>query len=224
VSSYLYVEGAEPLHHHPAAQLPPSLPPPPPHPPHMSSGVPSQTFPPRSRREYSYESEGAHSHSLGGGGYGSHEGEGGDEENYQSYDESDFDSDASLESDEDDIPLPPSMVGGGFSGHSHSGISHASGERPPLGLPTEASILTSATNERRLTHRRDHGVQSRLADGSKGNEVYFVGVIDILQQYNALKRAETFFKSFKYDSRQISAVDPKWYARRFVEFTANHIQ
>jgi len=230
VSSHTYVEGAEPLHHHPAAQLPPSLPPPPPYPPYLPSGVLSQTsqaqaFPPRSRREYSYESEGAQSHSLGGGGYGSHEGEGADEENYQSYDESDFDSDASLESDEDDIPLPPSMVGAGFSGHSHSEFSHASGgERLPLGLPTEASILTSATNKRRLTHRRDHGVQSRLADGSKGNEVYFVGVIDILQQYNALKRAETFFKSFKYDSRQISAVDPTWYARRFVEFTANHIQ
>ena len=184
-----------PLHHHPVH----------PHGP-----------PPRSRRDFSYEStsvadEGGHS--IGGPDC--------DEENYQSYDESDFDSEAS-DSEEDDIPLPPSM-GASFSQQSHSGFSSMS-DKPALGLPTEASILTSATNERRLTHRRDHGVQSRLADGSKGKEIYFVGIIDILQQYNILKRAETFFKSFKYDSRQISAVDPKWYARRFVEFTATHIQ
>ena len=152
---------------------------------------------------------------------------------------------------EDDIPLPPSM--GGALSQSQS-VSHLS-ERVPLGLPTEASIMTSATNERRLTHRRDHGVQSRLADGNRGSEIYFVGksvikpaclpaclvegkesyvmsytvlycttlythigIIDILQQYNAFKRAETFFKSFKYDSRQISAVDPRWYAHRFVNF------
>jgi len=160
--------------------------------------------------------------------------------------------------------MPPTMPTG-FSQQSHSGVSHGS-DRTPLGLPTEASILTSATNERRLTHRRDHGVQSRQADGSKGNEIYFVGacafknrlglldggvamtlpfssplhthapthpptrqlllstgVIDILQQYNSFKRAETFFKSFKYDSRQISAVEPAWYARRFVDFCAQHI-
>ena len=212
--------GALPLHHHPAHQPPlkggGSY-----HNPHGSGGLP--TLPPyhgtgpRSRREYSYESSGKEEGVHSAGGYGEC-----DEENYQSYDESDFDSEAS-DSDEDDIPLPPSMVGAGFSQQSHSGFSNSS-DRPPLGLPTEASILTSATNERRLTHRRDHGVQSRLLDGSKGNEIYFVGVIDILQQYNAFKRAETFLKSFKYDSRQISAVDPKWYARRFVEFTSHHIQ
>jgi hypothetical protein len=49
------------------------------------------------------------------------------------------------------------------------------------------------------------------------------GIIDILQQYNSFKRAETFFKSFKYDSRQISAVEPAWYARRFVDFCAQHV-
>ena len=48
------------------------------------------------------------------------------------------------------------------------------------------------------------------------------GIIDILQQYNAFKRTETFFKSFKYDPKQISAVDPKWYAQRFVNFVDEH--
>ena len=116
------------------------------------------------------------------------------------------------------------MPTGGLSLQTHSGVSQGSDRTPTLGLPTEASILTSATNEHRLTHRRDHGVQSRLGDGSRGDEVYFVGIIDILQQYNSFKRAETFFKSFKYDARQISAVEPAWYSRRFVEFVGQHVQ
>jgi hypothetical protein len=42
-------------------------------------------------------------------------------------------------------------------------------------VPTEASMLRCATTQTRLTHRRDHGVQSRNNDGTKGSEVYFVG-------------------------------------------------
>jgi hypothetical protein len=34
----------------------------------------------------------------------------------------------------------------------------------------------------------------RLLDGSRGEEIYYIGVIDILQQYNLRKRAETIIK------------------------------
>ena len=45
------------------------------------------------------------------------------------------------------------------------------------------------------TSRRDEGINSRSADGhSRGNEIYFMGIIDILQQYNIGKRAETAAK------------------------------
>ena len=38
------------------------------------------------------------------------------------------------------------------------------------------------------------GINSRNPDGSRGNEIYYIGVIDILQRYNINKRAETLFK------------------------------
>lgn len=48
------------------------------------------------------------------------------------------------------------------------------------------------------TSRRDEGINARLPDGSRGDEIYFLGVIDILQQYNANKRMETLFKVCTY--------------------------
>ena len=51
-----------------------------------------------------------------------------------------------------------------------------------------------------------------------GGAIYFMGIIDILQQYNSKKTMETFFKGFKHDAQKISAVDPRYYAERFIEF------
>jgi 1-phosphatidylinositol-4-phosphate 5-kinase len=56
------------------------------------------------------------------------------------------------------------------------------------------------------------------ADGTDADEVYYMGVIDILQQYNTRKHMETFFKGLKYDPEEISSVNPHKYARRFVAF------
>ena len=44
------------------------------------------------------------------------------------------------------------------------------------------------------TTRRDEGINSRTSDGKRGDEIYYLGVIDILQQYNANKRMETLIK------------------------------
>ena len=62
------------------------------------------------------------------------------------------------------------------------------------------------------------GIRESVPDGTKGENVYFLGIIDILQQYNTKKAAENFFKGFKYDRNEISAVHPKKYAERFVTF------
>ena len=48
------------------------------------------------------------------------------------------------------------------------------------------------------TSRRDEGINARMPDGTRGDEIYFLGVIDILQQYNANKRMETIFKVCNY--------------------------
>jgi hypothetical protein len=50
------------------------------------------------------------------------------------------------------------------------------------------------------------------------NETYHVGIIDIFTPYSNRKRTEHFVKSLVTDGRTISAVDPKMYRQRFVEF------
>jgi hypothetical protein len=90
-----------------------------------------------------------------------------------------------------------------------------------LSLPVYLSSITfgpGSTRHHPWTGRLDGGINSRLADGSRGDQIYYIGVIDILQQYNASKRFETIFKGFTHDKAQISSVDSVSYAKRFVKF------
>ncbi|KAI3442911.1 uncharacterized protein J3R85_000623 [Psidium guajava] len=48
--------------------------------------------------------------------------------------------------------------------------------------------------------------------------VLYLGIIDILQEYNMSKKIEHAYKSLQFDSLSISAVDPKFYSQRFLEF------
>lgn len=57
-----------------------------------------------------------------------------------------------------------------------------------------------------------------------GDEIYFLGIIDILQQYDLRKMGETAVKSLVHPSKDISAVSPHFYAQRFVRFLEQHTQ
>ncbi|KAM7262914.1 hypothetical protein ACFE04_000597 [Oxalis oulophora] len=48
--------------------------------------------------------------------------------------------------------------------------------------------------------------------------VLYLGIIDILQDYNMSKKIEHAFKSLQFDSISISAVDPTFYSQRFLDF------
>lgn len=48
--------------------------------------------------------------------------------------------------------------------------------------------------------------------------VLYLGIIDILQDYNMSKKIERAYKSLQFDSVSISAVDPTFYSHRFLEF------
>lgn len=48
--------------------------------------------------------------------------------------------------------------------------------------------------------------------------VLYLGIIDILQEYNVSKRVEHAVKSLKFDPLSISAVDPSTYSKRFINF------
>jgi hypothetical protein len=62
------------------------------------------------------------------------------------------------------------------------------------------------------------GIRGMEPDGTPSDEIYYFGIIDILQQYDLRKMGETVFKSFYQPVAGISAVPPKRYAERFVKF------
>lgn len=53
-----------------------------------------------------------------------------------------------------------------------------------------------------------------------GDELYFMSIIDIFQQWNMKKKMENSFKSLLYESGQLSAVAPSVYRERFLKFIA----
>ena len=48
--------------------------------------------------------------------------------------------------------------------------------------------------------------------------VVYMGIIDILQEYNMKKRVEHSCKSLQYDPMTISAIEPTLYSKRFIDF------
>lgn len=48
--------------------------------------------------------------------------------------------------------------------------------------------------------------------------VLYMGIIDILQEYNVKKKVEHAYKSLQFDPLEISVVEPKFYASRFINF------
>lgn len=69
----------------------------------------------------------------------------------------------------------------------------------------------------------DGGIYGRDRYGRKNGFVYFLGVIDILQQYNTRKIAENIFKGFRHNRKQISSVNPNFYGDRFIEFMEKYV-
>lgn len=54
-------------------------------------------------------------------------------------------------------------------------------------------------------------------------EIYYIGIIDILQEYNTGKHLETLVRTIQYDGERISCVPPRKYAARFVAFMSSII-
>jgi hypothetical protein len=57
-----------------------------------------------------------------------------------------------------------------------------------------------------------------------GNEVYFVGIIDILTKFNFKKKCEHFIKMVRYCSNNMSCTPPDMYRDRFVKYMNKVIQ
>ena len=56
-------------------------------------------------------------------------------------------------------------------------------------------------------------------DSNQGLDViYYLGIIDILTPYNWVKRGEHFWKGLSQDKDRISAIPPRPYGDRFLNF------
>lgn len=62
-----------------------------------------------------------------------------------------------------------------------------------------------------------------VMESSDGKDLYFCGIIDILQVYNLRKKAERTYKSLKSNGQLISVMPPDNYAKRFEDFITNQV-
>lgn len=60
--------------------------------------------------------------------------------------------------------------------------------------------------------------------GSLKNEVWFLGIIDILIQFGVFKKAENFVKSLVHDPQGISIIPPDQYCERFSNYLVSCLQ
>jgi len=87
-------------------------------------------------------------------------------------------------------------------------------------------INSESEDRNPMTDRKDLGIQSLTLDAETmlSKEIYFFGIIDILQQYNTKKMAETVVKRSRAKHSEISCVDPDMYANRFIQFCSTIIE
>ena len=61
-----------------------------------------------------------------------------------------------------------------------------------------------------------------LEDGGflneKENEIYYMGIIDILTNYDCVKVGEFIYKSIRYCSKKMSCISPDAYQERFMSY------
>ena len=98
--------------------------------------------------------------------------------------------------------------------------------------PPSSSVAAAMSMRKKsaITSRPDSGIEGYgglLADGSisMNKEIYFCGIIDFLQYYNAMKKGETVVRKAQgHSGEDISCVDPETYGNRFVKFISNLIE
>ncbi|CAM9478500.1 unnamed protein product [Ectocarpus sp. 6 AP-2014] len=67
-----------------------------------------------------------------------------------------------------------------------------------------------------MRFRPDGGIDSEGDQDPK--EIYWLGVIDVLQVYTNMKHAETWYKAIGRVKNELSCVDPALYCERFISF------
>jgi 1-phosphatidylinositol-4-phosphate 5-kinase len=98
-------------------------------------------------------------------------------------------------------------------------------QRPILSESEPVSSFGFNPRERSMScfYCEGGGLRASYQDDSPADEIYYLGIIDILTPYGKTKRIESFFKSIRYRWEEISAINPMDYAKRFVRFMSENI-
>lgn len=90
---------------------------------------------------------------------------------------------------------------------------------PGIGrLPVQLGVNMPAQANRKILHNEGGPNEGEIDLFEVYDVVLYLGIIDILQEYNMTKKIEHAYKSLRYDPLSISAVEPKLYSKRFIEF------
>ncbi|MES1914126.1 MAG: hypothetical protein MHM6MM_006249 [Cercozoa sp. M6MM] len=125
------------------------------------------------------------------------------------------------------VKAPPMSLALGDSGQDDdSGDgrgSDAEESQAPAVVDTTVSIFKIDDGGIRAC-RSESGSTDDADRSGRDGRIYFVGIIDILQRYNAIKKVEHFAKGLGNTNRSsISAVPPGYYAARLLEFIAARV-
>ncbi|XP_047980132.1 phosphatidylinositol 4-phosphate 5-kinase 9 [Salvia hispanica] len=116
-------------------------------------------------------------------------------------------------SDDSSVVTGPHIRGSRLRASSSTGD-----EEVDLLLPGTARLQIQLGVNMPARAEKLHGDDAREAFQEVYDVVLYLGIIDILQEYNITKKIEHAYKSVQFDSVKISAVDPKFYSERFLEF------
>ncbi|KAG0288597.1 Phosphatidylinositol-4-phosphate 5-kinase [Dissophora globulifera] len=89
-----------------------------------------------------------------------------------------------------------------------------------------STLPSDPFSERRhcIFYADDGGLLSTNERNERGEDLYYLGIIDILTPYNYVKKMEHIWKSMSQDKHAISAVNPREYAQRFLSFMIHAIK
>ena len=110
------------------------------------------------------------------------------------------------------------VVGPHIRGSRLRASSAAGGEEVDLLLPGTARLQIQLGVNMPARAEKITGIQEVETLHVTYDVVLYLGIIDILQEYNMSKKIEHAYKSLQFDSLSISAVDPTFYSKRFLEF------
>ncbi|KAH8505720.1 hypothetical protein H0E87_012799 [Populus deltoides] len=114
--------------------------------------------------------------------------------------------------DDDSVVVGPHIRG------SRLRASSAGDEEVDLLLPGTARLQIQLGVNMPARAEQTPGEEEKQTFHEAYDVVLYLGIIDILQEYNMSKKIEHAYKSLQFDSLSISAVDPTFYSRRFLEF------